>query len=275
MREMTKKEKHKQDLTGLFDALLHTGDAESLGAYIVSNSNLPGPRGNLELAQAFADVVEDHTAQHAQRLWDLCLQLSTIPPDEAPVNAPQELIPFCGAVGIGAIGAASPALFEPALTTLRRLANDPRWRMREAVVFGLQKLLATRRQEALKGLEGWIRPAAWLEMRAAAAAVAEPALLDDQETASAALQLHRGIMDHVVRAGDRRAEPFRVLRQGLGYTLSVVVRALPEQGFAFMAELFDSADPDVLWIVKQNLKKNRLLKNFPREVESLGRRLSH
>jgi hypothetical protein len=42
-----------------------------------------------------------------------------------------------------------------------------------------------------------------------------------------------------------------------------------------MAELFDSADPDVLWIVKQNLKKNRLLKNFPREVESLGRRLSH
>lgn len=48
----------------------------------------------------------------------------------------------------------------------------------------------------------------------------------------------------------------------------VVVHALPKQGFEFMAESVDLQDSDVLWIVKENLKKNRLLKNFPEEVES-------
>jgi hypothetical protein len=271
---MSQREKHRRDLTGLFDALLETGDDERLLEYVVANSNLPGPRGNLELAQAFGDFARDYASTEAQRLWDLCLQMADVSPEEAPVNAPQELIPFCGALGIGAIGAASPALFEPALTSLRGLASDPRWRMREAVAFGLQRLLASRGKDTLKALEGWVAPGAWLEMRAAAAAVAEPALLKDGHTAIAALELHRRIVDHVLQAEDRHAETFRVLRKGLGYTLSVVVRALPGEGFAFMAELADSGDPDALWIIRQNLKKNRLVKNFPQEVESLTRRFS-
>ncbi|MGD8968331.1 MAG: hypothetical protein PVI07_12545 [Anaerolineae bacterium] len=272
---MNKKERHQRDLSGLCDGFLETGDAGELLAYVASNSNLPGRRGNLELAQAFGDVVEDEAAGEAQRLWDLCRQMTDVSADEAPVNAPAELIPFCGALGIGAIGAVSPAFFEPALSTLRAVANDPRWRMREAVVFGLQRLLATRCQDTLNALERWVVAGAWLEMRAAAAAVAEPALLKDGHTAIAALELHKRIVDHVLQAEERRCETFRVLRKGLGYTLSVVVRALPEEGFAFMAELVDSGDPDALWVVKQNLKKRRLARNFPEEVASLTGRLSH
>jgi hypothetical protein len=41
-----------------------------------------------------------------------------------------------------------------------------------------------------------------------------------------------------------------------------------------MAELVDSGDPDALWVVKQNLKKRRLARNFPEEVASLTGRLS-
>jgi hypothetical protein len=271
---MSKKERHRRDLISLFDAFLETGDDEGLLGYIVSNSNLPGRRGNLELAQAFGDVVEDHAATQAQSLWDLCKQMSGVSADEAPVNAPRELIPFCGALGIGAIGSVAPSFFELALTTLRALANDPRWRMREAVVFGLQRLLTQREHHTLEGLRGWVAPGEWLEMRAAAAAVAHPALLEDKETAISALELHKRIMDHVLRAEDRQAEPFRVLRKGLGYTLSVVVRAVPEEGFPFMAQLVDSGDSDALWIVKQNLRKKRLVKNFPQGVESLTRRFS-
>jgi hypothetical protein len=116
------------------------------------------------------------------------------------VNAPQELVPFCGAVAIGAIGSLSPAFFQPALLTLRGLANDPRWRMREAVCFGLQRMLARRGQRTLGVLANWVVPGAWLEMRAAAPAVAEPALLKDEETARSALQLHREIMGYVLQA---------------------------------------------------------------------------
>ena len=270
---MGKREKHKQDLTGLLDASLVTGEVQELLGYIVSNSNLPGPRGNLELAHAFADVVEAHSASAETKLWELCVQMTEVSVDEAPVNDPRELIPFCGAMGIGTIGSLSPALFEPALTTLRTLANDPRWRMREGVCFGLQRLLAGRRRDTLEALEAWVAAGALLEMRAAAAAVAEPALLKERETAISALTLHQGIIDQVLEATERKREAFRVLRKGLGYTVSVVVCALPEEGFAFMAQLVETRDPDVLWIVRQNLKKSRLVKGFPESVECIQGRL--
>jgi hypothetical protein len=271
---MNKRERHRRDLSALLDGFLETGDVDPLLGYIVSHSNLPGRRGNLELAFAFGDLVHDCAERGPQPLWALCVQMAKTSAAEAPVNAPQELIPFCGALGLGAIGAVSPPLFHPALAALRRLANDPRWRMREAVCFGLQRLLALQTEVSLNTLEAWVAPGEWLEMRAAAAAVAEPALLEDRETALAALQLHKRIVPHVLRAEDRRAEPFRVLRKGLGYTLSVVVRALPEEGFGLMAELIESDDPDILWIVKQNLSKKRLSRVFPADVALLKGRLS-
>jgi hypothetical protein len=36
-----------------------------------------------------------------------------------------------------------------------------------------------------------------------------------------------------------------------------------------MRQLVGSQDKDVLWIVRENLKKNRLVKNFPTQVESI------
>jgi hypothetical protein len=141
--------------------------------------------------------------------------------------------------------------------------------MREGVVFGLQHLLAAHPRQTLLALEGWVAGSDPLQMRAAAAAVAEPALLQDRETALVALQLHRDIFHHLVRLQERRSDPFRTLRKGVGYTLSVVVSAAPAEGFAFMADLAASEDPDVGWIVRQNLKKNRLVKGFPGAVAAV------
>jgi hypothetical protein len=269
--KLTKGERHRQDLSGLFDGFLAGGDAGELEAYIVANSNLPGRRGNLELAAAFGDDVQDLAGkpQVAERLWALCVGLAQVPAGEAPVNDPRELIPFCGTVGLGAIGSISPAFCQPSLAALRPLAGDPRWRMREAVCFGLQRLMASHRGETLAALEEWVSGGDLLEMRAAAATVAEPALLQDESTANAALALHTQIIDQVCRVQDRKSEAFRVLRKGLGYTLSLVVYALPEQGFAFMARLLETQDPDLQWIVKENLKKNRLVKNYPEQVGAL------
>ena len=56
---MGKKENHKRDLIDLFEGFVETGDAERLTGYLESNSNLPGRRANLELAEAFAEVIED------------------------------------------------------------------------------------------------------------------------------------------------------------------------------------------------------------------------
>jgi hypothetical protein len=266
---MSKKENYKRELIPLVDQFVTTGDDQMLFDHIAVNSNLPGPRGNLELAAAFADLAGQYAQEQEAWLWELCMKMALVSPDEAPVNDPRELIPFCGAVGIGALGAACPTLFVEAMTSLRALANDSRWRMREAVPMALQRLIARHPQETLNALEQWASSGSPLEMRAAAAGVAEPALLKNDETARAALKLHEIIFDRVLEIEDRGPDAFKALRKGLGYTLSVVVQALPEEGFALMRRLAATQDRDVLWIVRENLKKNRLVKYFPAEVEEI------
>jgi hypothetical protein len=55
----------------------------------------------------------------------------------------------------------------------------------------------------------------------------------------------------------------------MGYTLSVVVQAIPKEGFEYIHQLIDMQDNDITWIVKENMRKNRLKKNFPSEVASI------
>ncbi|MCP8304733.1 MAG: hypothetical protein H3Z50_04615 [archaeon] len=270
---MGKKEDHKQDLANFFDEFLRTGDEEKITEYLTSNSNLPGRRANLELARAFAELAEDHSAKDSERLWDLCIKLTEVSPDEAPVDDPKEFLPFCGACAMGAIGSVSSGFFLKALSCLKELAKDPRWRTREAVAMGIQKLVGKQGQRALKELEGWIVKGNWLEMRAVVAGVAEPALLRNDQTARWALELHKRISGQILTAEERKSVEFKTLKKGLGYSLSVVIYAIPKEGFEYMYRLIDSQDLDILWIVKENLKKNRLIKNFPDEVASIKKLL--
>jgi hypothetical protein len=264
-----KQQNYARDLTDLLSAYLRTGDERPLWRTLAANSNLPGPRGNLELADAFADLVGQHAPHAPDRLWQLCATMADLSADQAPTGTPEEFIPFCGAVGLGALGSACSELSAPAVVALRPLANDPRWRMREAVAMGLQRLLASRSGDVLQALAQWAGDGSWLELRAVAAGVAEPALLRDHGVALAALELHRTILARLAVASDRRSEEFKVLRQGLGYTLSVVVAALPAEGLAFMEELARTGDPDLQWIVRENFKKKRLAGRYPQQVEEL------
>jgi hypothetical protein len=196
--------------------------------------------------------------------------MTEVSAEQAPVNDPHEFIPFCGTVGIGAIGSACPARSGEAFARLRILSRDPRWRMREAVRMGLQRLLAQRGRETCAELERWIEGGDPLEMRAVAAAVADPALLQDGALATVALRMHERVMDQLLAMTDRRAEDVRTLRKALGYTWSVVVAAAPDDGFPCLARLVESGDPDALWIVKSNLRKARLVRDYPEQVASVG-----
>jgi len=267
--KMSKKENHKRDLTPLFDEFLKTDDAGRIIEYLLSNSNLPGRRANLELAEAFAEVIEVYCAEDPERLWSLSLNLTEVSPDEAQVNNPKEFLPFCGACAIGAIGSISPAFYQRALSRVKALATDPRWRVREAVAMGIQKLVEKQSKKTLKGLESWIVNGNWLAMRAVAAGVAEPALLKNKQTARQALALHRKIIDQILSVKEHKAEEFKILKKGLGYSLRVVISATPKEGFEYMHQLVKSQDKDILWILKENLKKNRLIKNFSMEVASI------
>jgi hypothetical protein len=59
---------------------------------------------------------------------------------------------------------------------------------------------------------------------------------------------------------DRSNPDFRALRKGLGYCWSVAVAALPELGKPLMEKWLGNPDRDIQWIMKTNLKKNRLVR---------------
>jgi hypothetical protein len=263
--KMSRKEGYKEHLTDLIDKALKTGNEENLTEYLTSNSNLPGPRGNLELAEAFADVVAAYAERESEKLWRLCLKLTQFSLIEAPVNNPKEFLVFCGARGVGALGA-SQTFFQKAISRLEELAADTRWRIREGVAMAIQSMIGKQFQKTLMEIEGWIATGNWLVMRAVAAGVAEPPLLKDKHTAESAFELHKKIFAKIAVAKERKSDEFKTLRQGLGYSLSVVVCAVPKEGFEYMRQLAGTQDADILWIVKENLKKNRLLKNFPEEA---------
>ena len=139
--------------------------------YLLAESGLPGPRGNIELAQAVADEGDEPCFLH------LLAFDATI----APTNTPEEFLAFCGVVGLGRLVAEGRRDLLPAL---RRHDNDPRWRMREGVAMALQRWGRVDMHGLLAEMDTWSR-GALLEQRAAAAALCEPALLGMRPTQSA------------------------------------------------------------------------------------------
>lgn len=235
-----------------YRAVLESLPAGQWLAYLDAESGLPGPRGNIELAEAFADVADPGLI-------------------EACAGSPDEYRAMCGAVGLGRLLVEGR---QGAAETLRGLAGDHRWRVREGVAMALQRLGGVD-MPAL-----WALSAAWLGdgplvQRAVAAGICEPRLLRTPEDAGRAVD----VLDKITAAiagtdpGLRRTEEFRVLRQGLGYCWSVAVAAAPEKGFGYLEKWAVSQDKDVRWILRENLKKARLARADQAACERLAARL--
>jgi hypothetical protein len=213
-------------------------------SFLLKESGLPGPRANLELVQAVAD----------EGTLDLFQRYLTYTPDRASTNSPEVFLTVCGVVGLGRLLAEGDV---DQLAKLRDCANDPRWRVREAVAMGLQRWGDADMPALLKAMNDWVK-GALLERRAAAAAVCEPHLLKEPQHAKRVLKLLDTITTSIVREPNRKAEDFKTLRQALGYCWSVAVVALPMEGKPAIEKWLVNPDPDVTWIMRENLKKNRL-----------------
>ncbi|MFW9877103.1 MAG: hypothetical protein ACFFG0_28770 [Candidatus Thorarchaeota archaeon] len=270
---MNKKEKYNIELSKKIRHYYENEDKQIIIDYFINNSNLPGPRANLELANAFADISGELKEVNPKNLWDLCLFLISFTPDKAPTNNPKEFLPFCGAWAIGAIGASNTEYYHESLNNLKRLSNDQRWRIREAVAFGLQKLLMKHPHKTLTELKEWIDDVNWLTMRAIAAGVAHPSVLFDNKISEIALELHKLIFSKIISCDDFSSEQFKILKKGLFYTLSVIVKADSDKGFKFLNEYINTDNKHIQMIIKENLKKKRLTKNFPKEVASIKQKL--
>ena len=198
-------------------------------AFLLAESGLPGPRANLELVKAAGEEADE------QRLLRLA-------------GSEEEFLVMCGAVGLGRLVAEGSSGH---LARLRDLASDRRWRVREAVAMALERWGEDDFDSMAAEAERWTDGSP-LEQRAAVAALCEARLLRTREAARRALELLERVTASLPRSRDR------VLRQALGYCWSVAVAALPEEGLERFERLERSGDPDVQWVVGENLKKARL-----------------
>jgi len=212
--------------------------------FLLKESGLPGPRGNIELAQAVAD-------EGNEALFEHFLSFDAI---KAPANSPEEFLAFCGVLGQGKLLAEGK---REVLEKLRLFAGDLRWRTREAVAMALQRFGDTDMDELLSEMEKWSE-GNFLVQRAAAAALCEPRLLTKQRYEERVLNILDRMTTLLENTQDRGNGGFKVLRQALGYCWSVAVVAFPEKGKKMMERWFASEDRDVRWIMRENLKKNRL-----------------
>ncbi|MFW9895297.1 MAG: hypothetical protein ACFFD7_05785 [Candidatus Thorarchaeota archaeon] len=270
---MNKKEKFYNELGELLRDYLDKKEKQLVVNYLVKNSNLPGRRANIELAKAFAEISQDYEENLSKKLWELSEFLISFTVDTAPTNDPKEFLVFCGTWAIAAIGARNPEYFRDSLIILKELSKDSRWRVREAVAFGLQELLITHQNIVLTELQNWINDRNWLTLRAIAAGISHPSVLKDNITIETALEIHRAIFSKILSNINFSSEEFKILKKGLSYTLSVVIYANPENGFKFLSEYANTKNIHIQMIIKENLKKNRLTKNFPKEILSIKKKL--
>ena len=216
--------------------------AKDVPRFLRMHSGLPGPRANLELLEAAADVGD----LRAFRVW-IAAGSGEDPTDEYLV--------MCGVVGLGRLVADGQRQF---LKELRDFACDSRWRVREAVAIGLQRVGDADMNALFSAVAPWAKGEPYVQ-RAAAAAVCEPRLLKVPGAARRAIDLLDAITKSFARTADRRSDEFRVLRQALAYCWSVAVAADPAHGKPAFERWTLAHDPDIRWIMRENLKKQRLI----------------
>ena len=123
----------------------------------------------------------------------------------------------------------------------------------------LQRLGDVNMERLIEAIRVWAQGTP-LEQRAAAAGLCEPRLLDEAQVALAVLGILNQITASIKHVEDRHSDGFLALRKGLAYCWSVAVVALPEEGKALMEKWSTDTDKDIHWIMKENLKKKRLVR---------------
>lgn len=212
--------------------------------YLRRESGLPGPRGNLELADAAASLGDvDRFRCYVKASAEI-----------APENTPDAYLVFVGVWGLGWQVAHGD---EVCVDELRPFASDPRWRIREGAAIALQTI-GDKNGELFRATTVEWAAGNRLEQRAAVAAVAEPRLLKQEASATHALEVVESVITSLIGAADAKSAEARVLRQALGYAWSVVIVAAPEEGKREFEALMANSDADARWIVRENLGKKRL-----------------
>ncbi len=211
---------------------------------LLKNSHLPGPRSNLELLYHFAKNAQESEINECLSFYNKEIS-----------NSPEEFAVCCGIVGYCILK--QNDLYE-VIKYIRKFTSHSSWRIREAVAMGIQEIAECRENEIINLLEEWINGNA-LEKRTVVAALCEPKLLKSKDIAESVLDILYRLILNFQDINSSLTEEEKVLRKALGYGLSVAMVSNPEKGKKVFEEIAVINNKNIRWIVKENLKKNRLV----------------
>ncbi|TGE36839.1 hypothetical protein E4K67_17200 [Desulfosporosinus fructosivorans] len=252
------------------EPLLLNQSSREIEQLLLNNSNLPGPRSNLELVYAFADHFRSNDLVTYK--WELLQRFLNFGLDSDPHNSPAEFLPICALVALGTFYIkAESSIQKQIVSILWDFANNSNWRLREAVAMSFQCIEEQDFDLIPPLFNQRINDVSLLEMRAIIAALAHPPVLKVEPNSVFCLLISDIFLSKVVTldVSKRKTEEFRVLRKGLEYSLSVFVASLPAKGFAFLSKWVMVNDTDIKKILKSNLGKSRLTKKYEQQVNEV------
>jgi hypothetical protein len=171
-----------------------------------------------------------------------------VPEARAWVRGEHEGLARCGAI----------ALAERADPVAVRVARDPRSRVREGVVIGLQRLGERDPMGFSEVLDAWRGELDPLVQAVRVAAVRDPVLLTDLTLALLAVEVCAEATAVLRALPDRGTAGAEALRDALGTAWGVAVAAAPAHGLPAFRALEHDEDPDVARIVRANRADPRL-----------------
>jgi len=255
--------KAAKELVASWDCLTADGSHGLLTEFLVANSGLPGPRGNLTLAAEASRLIAMDWATKRGFLKGLILDWSA---------SGDEYLLFVAHSAIGHVLSGNPEEMEWAVPLLYEANFSPLWRAREGVTFALEALLEDRADLALSLIDEWCKLRDSIVVRNSIVALAHPTQLRRNHAQLDALERYNGIgMEMVAKVIDP-GDDVKMLAKSLGFTLSVAAEA--DEGY--LDEFENWIDCNIkAWraIIKENLTKARIAKKYPSRIEALLKRI--
>ncbi|AMC94406.1 hypothetical protein AOC36_10610 [Erysipelothrix larvae] len=235
---------------------------EIIGTLLL-HSNLPGPRGNLELIEEFATVFSNlqQDDAHFEFLFKLWKTPST--GDDA-----ETILVLSGLWGFGYF-AINNQYRSRVYPVFQCAMNDPRWRVREIIQESL-KIVARHDYNQFVSLYASYDHPTLLELRAFLSTAAHPEILKESHQHNFAIHLLKQSFDRYLIVSQQLTKKdlaFDAYQKGLMFAPSVIVAACPALGFQVLNS-YANKSPLLNKVLISNLKKNRLIKKYGDTCES-------
>jgi hypothetical protein len=233
----------------------------ALEGYLIEHNNLPYVALNEDLINAFADELRDVCRDEAVSLrinyngvaclleaWRYLAQTLSDPGD------PQIILPACAAIGTGVHAVAFLAA-AAGVHILMDLADYDLWPVRDALVMGVQRMLADDWGRTFYELRRFVRIGDVQQHAVLVQAVADADLLRERPHALDGLDLHHAVLAAYRRlaAPRRYGVQARILSVTLIDTIGMLLLAERRAGFALARAWLAWGDMDIQQIIRESI----------------------